>query len=162
MASDTRPRCPAGGRSGSVSSVPEDGCAGLNPPVPPASRRDLVDTLANRPRGRASVKKTGDRVDDYLLLGAGELGVDRNGQALGGCTCGVREVPPTIANVPKTRLQGQRQRIVDLVADAGLVEMALERVASGRADDELIEDVPAVRRLGGQFPRPFASRRAEE
>src|SRR5580704_12464508 len=137
MASDTRPQCPAAGRSESSTSVPEDGCADLKPPVPPASRRDPVDTLTNGPWGRDLVKKTGDRVDDRLLLGAGELREDRNGQAFVGCPFGVREVAATIAQARETGLQGQRQRIVDLIADAGLVEMALERVASGRADDEL-------------------------
>ena len=107
------------------------------------------------------VQKTGDRVDDRLLLGAVELREDRNGQAFVGCPLGVREVAAAIAQAREAGLQGQRHRIVDLVADAGLVEMALERVASGRADDELIEDVPAVGRFGGQLQRPFASRGAK-
>ena len=87
------------------------------------------------------------RYDDVLLLLSGELAVDRNRQTLCGGSLGVRKLARTIAQVREARLQVKRHGIVDLVADAGRIEVPLQRVAFGRADDELIEDVLPVGRL---------------
>ena len=75
-----------------------------------------------------------------LLLRKGQLAVDRNRQALVGRALGVGKVAAPVAEIRKARLQVERHRIVDLVADALAVQVPLERIALGRPDDELIED----------------------
>src|SRR5437773_947810 len=79
--------------------------------------------------------------------GGGQLAVDRDRQALGGGALGVRERAGRVSEVGEARLQVERDGIVNLIPDAVLVEMALERVAVRRGDDELVVDVQAVRRL---------------
>src|SRR6266516_4655227 len=91
-----------------------------------------------------------DRAHDTLLLIEGELAVDRNRQALGGGAFGVREVAATMAEVRETGLQVKRHGIVDLIADAALVKVSLQRVAFGCTDDELVEDVMTIGRLDRQ------------
>src|SRR5262249_33590280 len=91
-----------------------------------------------------------DRVHDRLLLFDGQLGVDRNRQALGRCPFGNGEIAAAVAKVRKTGLQMKRHRIVDLISDLLSIEMRLEAVAAAHSDDELMENVPAPRRLHRQ------------
>ena len=83
--------------------------------------------------------------DDRVLLRGGQLAVDRNRQALARRALGVRERARPVAEIGEAGLQVERHRVVDLVADAPRVEMALQRVALRRPDDELVEDVAAIR-----------------
>src|SRR6185295_15672779 len=80
-----------------------------------------------------------DRGHHGLLLGGGQLAVNRNREAFIRRALGVRKFAAAIAEVREARLQVKGHRVVDLVADALLVEVPLERVASWGADHELIE-----------------------
>src|SRR5262245_62519504 len=90
------------------------------------------------------------RGDDACLLIGGQLAVDGNREALGRRALGVRKIALTMSEIREAGLQMERNRIVDLVADALLVEMTLQAVAIGDADHELIEDVTTIRRLDRQ------------
>src|SRR4029450_8654059 len=92
----------------------------------------------------------------------GELAVDRDGEAFIGGPLGVRERAAAVAETREARLQMERHRVINLVADAVLVEVPLERVALGRPDDELVEDVPVARRLLRQRERPGQLRVLEQ
>src|SRR5687767_12828188 len=98
-------------------------------------------------------KRTGElagpqeRVDlrgDVGHLGTRQLGVDGQRDGLPGRRFRLREVPVTVTEVGEALLEMERPRVVDLVADARLAQRLLERVALGRADDELVVDVTGL------------------
>src|SRR5262245_18206972 len=79
-----------------------------------------------------------DRRDDRLLLLRRQLAVNRDGEALVGGPLRLRERAAPVAEVGEARLQVERHRVIDLVADPLLIEMAFQRVALRRPDDELV------------------------
>src|SRR5579864_5393605 len=93
------------------------------------------------------VRELRDGRHDLFLLAGRQLAVDGNRERLLCRSLSVRKISAAMAEVGKAGLQMERHRIVDLVADAPLVEMALQRVAPRCADHELVEDVTAIRRL---------------
>src|SRR5262245_38423305 len=97
-------------------------------------------------------KRPNDR-DDGLLLFERQLTVDWNSERLVGGLLGVREVAAPIAEIGEARLQMERYRVIDFVANALLVEMPLERVALGRLDHELVVDVEPVGSFRRQLDR---------
>src|SRR5947209_6390915 len=97
--------------------------------------------------GGVAIDEPGYGFDHPFLLRLGKPAADRERQALGCRPFGVRELAATMTQVGETGLQMKRHRVVNLRADAALVQMPFESVAVGRTDDELIENVPAVRRL---------------
>ena len=88
-----------------------------------------------------------------------QLAVNGNREAVGRRALGMRERAGRVAKVRETRLQMERNRVVDFVADPLGIEMALERIALGRPDDELVVDVTAPWRLptGRRRRRPSRS-----
>src|SRR5262245_38896748 len=107
-----------------------------------------------RPRSKSRRDSLADEfrhgVDDRLLLLDRELAVDRDGEAFGGRALRVGKRAGAVPEIGETRLQMKRHRIVDLVADTLLVEMALQAVAIGGSYDELVIDVPALRGFNGK------------
>ena len=111
----------------------------------------MPDHTCTGPRGLAGpVDESSDGADDCLLLRQRELAVNGERQAFGGRGFGRRKVSAPVAQIIKARLQVKRHRIVDLRPDALLGEVGPEIVAPCGPDDELIEDVAALRRFGWQ------------
>src|SRR5688572_4800329 len=98
-----------------------------SPARPPGSARthELVDARAH--------------VGDLL---ARKLGVDGQSQGFARGRFGLGKGTLAPPQIREALLHVERARIVDLGADAGRAEVLLESVASSRADDELVVDVP--------------------
>ena len=85
-------------------------------------------------------------LDHPLLLRVGELSIYRQSEDLVGRSLGCREGSCSIPQLAKARLEMKRNRVVDFGAYAGGLQMRAQPVALGRADDELVVDMRAVRR----------------
>src|SRR6185436_4866980 len=101
----------------------------------------------SKSRGNSLTNEFRHRIHNRLLLLDGQLAVDRNREAFGGRALRIRERACAVPEVRETRLLVKRQWIVDFVADALLIQMALQPIAIGRSDDELVIDVATVRGL---------------
>src|SRR6476469_5320337 len=73
-----------------------------------------------------------------------QLGVNRQRQRLGGELLADREIPSVVAQERVALLQVEWQRIVDLGADAMILQICLESVTSFTADYELVIDVAGL------------------
>ena len=82
-----------------------------------------------------------DGGDDGVLLVFAELGVDWQGENLGGGSLGFGEVTGTVAEVGEGGLEVEGQGIVDFGTYAEPGEVGAELVAAWRADHVLMEDV---------------------
>src|SRR5690348_16923632 len=98
----------------------------------------------------SAVDELANRADDGFLLSDGELAVDRQREAFGGRPFGFRKVSATMTEIGETGLHVERDGVVDLRADAALVEMGPQAVAIADADHELVIDVPAIGWFGRQ------------
>src|SRR5262249_2347145 len=99
------------------------------------------------------VKKSSNRLGNRVALFSGQLGIDRQRERLRRAHFSLREIPSSMPEVGKTRLQGNRNRIINRGANFLLCQSRLESVSPIRFDDELMEvgDVPGFNR--GQLNR---------
>ena len=93
-------------------------------------------------------------LDHPLLLSVGELSIYRQREDLVGRSLGCRESSCSIPQLAKARLEMKRNRVVDFGAYAGGLQMRAQPVALGRANDELVVDMRAVRRARGSVTVP--------
>src|SRR5437773_11056021 len=103
-----------------------------------------------------------DRGHYDVLLRGGQLPINRDREALAGRPFGVRKIAAAMAEIREARLQMERHGIVDLGPDAETVQVPLERIALRRADDELVVDVTAIRRLDWQGDDAVQARLAKQ
>src|ERR1044071_5745316 len=96
--------------------------------------RDAGDFCSPAGRSRSvtymrSAQRRGELGDDPLLLGRGDLRVQRERQDLPGRLLGVRETAGAIAEVTEGRRQVDRDRVVQPGSDARRVEVREHSVA---------------------------------
>src|SRR5471032_329527 len=108
----------------------------------------------------------GDAFNHLGHLSLGQLRVDRDGQSLSGSGVGLREGTARARNPGEAFLARQRERVVDLAADAVASKMLQHAVPNDgsfrEADDVLVEDMAAAWKLAGEDDPIAQPRFAEE
>ena len=94
--------------------------------------------------------EVGDGVDDLVLMGVSEFGVDGEGQSLLAGLLGMGELAGAIAEISEGLLQVEAERVVDLRRNTGQAQRLFEFVATFGTDRELIVDVVVRGRRRGR------------